>query len=212
MTHARARPLLVAVLAVTLLLAGACRPSGEHRDGAASVRSPTPSHPNPSADAGPAIAVGPPSTGPPAAAGDDGAVETNAVVERVVDGDTIDVRIDGHRERVRLIGINTPETKDPRKPVECYGPEASALTTMLLPAGTAVRLERDAEARDDYGRLLAYVRRRDGLFVNLELARQGAAEVLSIRPNTAYADLIATTVDEARRAHRGLWAACPSAP
>jgi micrococcal nuclease len=73
-----------------------------------------------------------------------------------------------------------------------------------------VRLERDAEARDDYGRLLAYVHRADGLFVNLELARQGAATVLSIEPNTAYAAVIAEAVDEARRAERGLWGACPA--
>jgi micrococcal nuclease len=133
----------------------------------------------------------------------------DAVVERVVDGDTIDVDIGGHEERVRLIGIDTPETKDEDAPVQCYGPEASALTELLLPHGTAVRLERDVEARDDYGRLLAYVHRADGLFVNLELARQGAATVLSIRPNTAYAGVIAGAVDEARRAGRGLWGACP---
>jgi micrococcal nuclease len=132
-----------------------------------------------------------------------------AVVERIVDGDTIDVDIGGRQERVRLIGIDTPETKDEDAPVECYGPEATALTSLLVPPGTAVRLERDAEPRDDYGRLLAYVHRTDGLFVNLELARQGAATVLSIRPNTAYAGLIAAAVDEARRARRGLWGACP---
>ncbi len=112
-------------------------------------------------------------------------------------------------ERIRLIGIDTPETKDENSPVECYGPEATALTELLVPPGTAVRLERDLEARDDYGRLLAYVHRSDGLFVNLELARQGAATVLSIRPNTAYADVIADAVDDARRAGRGLWSACP---
>jgi micrococcal nuclease len=148
--------------------------------------------------------VGCRSTGPPS-----GDRPGDAVVERVVDGDTIDVDIDGHEERVRLIGIDTPETKDEDAPVQCYGPEASALTELLLPPGTAVRLERDVEARDDYGRLLAYVHRADGLFVNLELARQGAATVLSIRPNTAYAEVIARAVDEARRAGRGLWGACP---
>jgi micrococcal nuclease len=126
-----------------------------------------------------------------------------------VDGDTIDVDIGGREERVRLIGIDTPETKDENSPVECYGPEATALTELLVPPGTPVRLERDVEARDDYGRLLAYVHRTDGLFVNLELARQGAATVLSIRPNTAYAALIGGTVDEARRTGRGLWGACP---
>jgi micrococcal nuclease len=134
----------------------------------------------------------------------------NAIVDSVIDGDTIDVDIDGRRERVRLIGIDTPETKDKDAPIECYGPEASALTELLLPKGTAVRLERDLEPRDDYGRLLAYVHRgSDGLFVNLELARQGAAVVLSIRPNTAYAAVIAAAQDEAHRASRGLWGACP---
>jgi micrococcal nuclease len=132
------------------------------------------------------------------------------VVKRVIDGDTIDVSIGSRHERVRLIGIDTPETKDPRKPVQCYGPQASALTESLLPPGTAIRLERDEEARDDYGRLLAYVYRvRDGLFVNLTLARDGAARELSIRPNTAYEGEIAAAVATARGAGLGLWAACP---
>jgi micrococcal nuclease len=179
----------VVALVTCVLLVAACRPP--HTAGAAATI------PGPTAPGGPR-----PGT----------ALEPNAVVDHVVDGDTIDVVVDGRRERVRLIGINTPETKDPRRSVECYGPEAAALTTLLLPEGTAVRLERDAEARDDYGRLLAYVRRRDGLFVNLELARQGAAVVLSIRPNTTYADPIAGAVDEARRARRGLWGACRSPP
>jgi micrococcal nuclease len=148
--------------------------------------------------------VGCRSTGPPS-----GGARGDAVVERIVDGDTLDVEIDGQDERVRLIGIDTPETKDEDAPVECYGPEATALTELLLPPRTAVRLERDLEARDDYGRLLAYVHRSDGLFVNLELARQGAAMVLSIRPNTAYAGVIAEAVDDARRTGRGLWGACP---
>ena len=152
--------------------------------------------------------VGCRSTGPPSTAAP-GPAAGGAVVERIVDGDTIDVDIGGRDERIRLIGIDTPETKDENSPVECYGPEATALTELLVPPGTAVRLERDLEARDDYGRLLAYVHRSDGLFVNLELARQGAATVLSIRPNTAYADVIADAVDDARRAGRGLWSACP---
>ena len=66
----------------------------------------------------------------------------------------IDVTIGGHRERVRLIGINTPETVDPRRPVECFGHEASEHTKTLLPAGTEVDLVRDVEPRDAYGRLL----------------------------------------------------------
>jgi len=79
-----------------------------------------------------------------------------AVVTHVVDGDTIDVEIGGRTERVRLIGIDTPETKKSNTPIECWGPEASAFTASLLPEGTEVRIERDVVGRDDYGRLLGY--------------------------------------------------------
>ena len=133
-----------------------------------------------------------------------------ATVVDVVDGDTIDVRIAGRDERVRLIGIDTPETVDPDRPVGCYGPEASARTKDLLPAGTAVRLERDVEARDRYGRLLAYVyRSEDGLFVNLSLAVDGYADALVIEPDTAHAGDIGAAVADARAAGRGMWGACP---
>jgi micrococcal nuclease len=129
-----------------------------------------------------------------------------AVVKRVVDGDTIVVHVGGRDERVRLIGIDTPETVDPRKPVQCFGKEASDHTKALLPAGTAVRLERDAEARDRYGRLLAYVyRASDGLFVNLELARDGYAQLLTIPPNVTYVDQLRAAVAAARHEGRGLW-------
>jgi micrococcal nuclease len=132
-----------------------------------------------------------------------------AVVEHVVDGDTIDVALGAQVERIRMIGIDTPETKIPDEAPECWGPEATALTEALLPVGTPVRLERDLEPRDDYGRLLAYViRDADGLVVNVELARQGAAEPLRIRPNVAYAGSIAAAAEEARAAGRGLWGAC----
>lgn len=133
----------------------------------------------------------------------------HGVVDAVVDGDTIVVRVGGHREHVRLLGIDTPETVDPRKPVACFGPQASAATKHLLTPGTAVRLERDTEARDVYGRLLAYVyRESDGLFVNLELAKQGYADVLAISPNLTHADQFRAAVDDARATARGLWAAC----
>src|SRR5690606_33140732 len=93
------------------------------------------------------------------------ALVANAFVVRIVDGDTIVADIDGRRTTVRLIGIDTPETVKPDSPVECFGPEASAYIGTLLDAGTPIRVERDAEARDDYGRLLAYIRRAaDGLF------------------------------------------------
>ena len=137
------------------------------------------------------------------------AVVPNAVVERVVDGDTLDMRISGATHTVRLIGIDTPETIDPRRPIGCYGPEASARTVELLPPGTAVQLQLDAEPRDHFGRLLVYaVRSSDGLLVNLDLARSGHAEALSIEPNTVHAGAIANAVGEARAAGRGLWGAC----
>jgi micrococcal nuclease len=127
----------------------------------------------------------------------------------VVDGDTVQVRVAGHVHTARLIGIDTPETVDPRRPVQCYGPEASAHTKQLLPAGTPVRLELDAEARDRYDRLLVYVHRAsDGTFVNLDLAAGGFADVLRIAPNLAYSDAIAAAVHDARAAGRGLWGAC----
>ena len=143
-----------------------------------------------------------------------GPVEANAVVEHVVDGDTIDVRLQsssGRRERVRLIGIDTPESKKPNTPVECFALEASAGTARLLPVGTPVRLDQDVEARDRYGRLLAYVHRAsDGLFVNLELARAGYASVLTYPPNVAYTDDFVAAVAAARAAGVGLWGRCES--
>ncbi len=135
-----------------------------------------------------------------------------AIVSHVVDGDTIDVVVGGHRERVRLIGINTPETVDPRRPVECFGHEASLYTSSLLPEGTEVDLVRDVEPRDAYGRLLAYVYRRpDNLFVNLDLATQGYADLLTFPPNIAHVDEFRGAVGAARRASRGLWSRCRAA-
>jgi len=96
------------------------------------------------------------------------------VVSRVVDGDTIEVAKEGVKEKVRLIGVNTPETVDPRKKVECFGKEASAeLKEILL--GQKVRLVSDdtQDVQDRYGRLLAYVYREDGLFVNQHMIAEG---------------------------------------
>jgi micrococcal nuclease len=144
------------------------------------------------------------SKGPPLGPGE-------AVVKRVVDGDTIVVHLGGRDERVRLIGIDTPETVDPRKPVQCFGKEASTHTHDLLPPGTVVRLERDVEGRDRYDRLLAYVYRvSDGLFVNLALARDGYAQMLTIPPNVAYVEQFRGAVADARQAGRGLWSSCAS--
>jgi micrococcal nuclease len=144
--------------------------------------------------------------------GDDGggppAADGQASVVRVVDGDTVAVRVGGREETVRLIGIDTPETVDPRSPVECFGREASDRTKALLPAGTEVRLVADAEPRDRYDRLLAYVYRDDGTFVNLALVEDGYASVLTYPPNVAHVSDFTAAAARAREEGRGLWAAC----
>jgi micrococcal nuclease len=144
-----------------------------------------------------------------------GTLAANASVANVVDGDTIDVVIDGREERVRLIGIDTPEiahdafAERPATDGECFGDAASAFTSSLLPTGTAVRLERDVVGRDDYGRLLAYVYRADdGVFVNREIVRRGYARPLTIAPNVAHSELFVEAARAAERADTGLWSAC----
>jgi micrococcal nuclease len=137
-----------------------------------------------------------------------------ATVDRVVDGDTVRVRFPGRSdtEPVRLVGIDTPETHGPGGLRECFGQEASDHTHELLPEGTEVRLVRDVEARDRYGRLLAYVyRRRDGLFVNLAPARDGFAVALTIPPNVAHTDAFVSAVAAARDGDLGLWGRCGGA-
>lgn len=133
-----------------------------------------------------------------------------AVVIEVVDGDTVDVRIGGRTERVRLIGLDTPETKRPDTPVECFGPEATAFTASLLAEGTVVRIERDVVGRDHFGRLLGYVHLADGTFVNHEIIRRGFATPMSIEPNSVHARAFADAARAAEAEHLGLWAACGS--
>ncbi|MFM7686769.1 MAG: thermonuclease family protein [Actinomycetota bacterium] len=138
-----------------------------------------------------------------------GSLQPNAELRTVVDGDTITVSIDGRTERVRLIGIDTPETKKPDTPVECFGPEASEFTKGLLPVGTPLLLVRDVEARDKYGRLLAYVYRvKDGMFVNLEIIADGYARLLTIPPNVAHVDEFVKAARNAERQNLGLWSGC----
>jgi micrococcal nuclease len=133
----------------------------------------------------------------------------SATMKRVVDGDTIDIEIGGNTERVRLIGINTPETKHPTKGVECFGPEASAYAEQLLPAGTALRVERDIEARDKYGRLLLYVYiANTNVFVNLDLVMNGYARPMVFEPNTAHMADFAQAATQAELRNAGLWQAC----
>ncbi|HWI04139.1 MAG TPA: thermonuclease family protein [Acidimicrobiales bacterium] len=134
----------------------------------------------------------------------------DVVVRKVVDGDTIEV---SRGERVRLIGVDTPESVAPDRPVGCFGKEASRFTASLVPPGTPVRLVGDVEQRDRYGRLLAYVyRHADGLFVNAELLRQGYAQLLTIPPNIAHTDEFTAIARQAREGAQGLWAACTLLP
>jgi micrococcal nuclease len=129
-------------------------------------------------------------------------------VVKIVDGDTIHVLIGRRREKIRYIGVDTPETHKPDTPVQCYGRAASAFNARLL-AGRRVELRTDAETRDRYGRLLAYVYRRpDGLFVNAELVRRGFATILTIPPNVAHAEEFLRLQRAAREVGRGLWSAC----
>ena len=132
-------------------------------------------------------------------------------VASVTDGDTIRVQLpSGVTERVRLIGIDTPETVHPSRPVGCYGPEASDFTKGLLPIGTLVQLELDVQQRDRYGRLLAYVWIAEQN-VNVEIAAQGYALQLTIPPNVRYVDPIRDAVAAARENGRVLWSACADA-
>ena len=127
-------------------------------------------------------------------------------VERVVDGDTIIVSGVG---RVRLIGVDTPESVDPRRPVEFFGKEAGAFTKRLVD-GKRVRLEHDWERTDRYGRTLAYVYLSDGTFVNAEIIRQGYGHAYTRFP-FKHLDRFRQFEREARQAGRGLWGATPAA-
>ena len=134
-----------------------------------------------------------------------GNAKSNAVVARVIDGDTIEL-VGG--QRVRLVQIDTPE-----KHVECYGDQASALTRRLIPAGTHVRIEQDPKLDqvDQYRRKLAYVWKGDE-DVNLTLVRDGAAGVWFFDGRRGrYAEQLLRAAGEAKSGGKGLWGACPLA-
>ncbi len=133
----------------------------------------------------------------------------HAVVTDVIDGDTIELTAAGHRHRVRLLGVDAPESVHPTVPTQCFGQEASAGLAAALPAGTIVRLERDTEARDRYDRLLLYVFRADDeLFINRWLVGQGLADVVIYEPNSARAAELNQARSQARSQRAGLWGAC----
>jgi micrococcal nuclease len=129
-----------------------------------------------------------------------------ARVVRVIDGDTILVSLDGREERVRYIGVDTPETVAPDRPVECFGAEASEANRKLV-AGKVVELERDVSERDQFGRLLRYVY-VDGVFVNEELLRRGYATAVTFPPDVRESARFRDLERRARQAGQGLWGAC----
>jgi len=133
-----------------------------------------------------------------------------ATVISIVDGDTIKVQAEaGPIITVRLIGIDTPETKHPSKPVQCFGPEASARAAELLPSGSTGALERDVQEQDRYGRTLAYVWSADGTtMVNEQLAAEGYAVLLTIPPDVRYVERFRVAQQSAREQGAGLWSGC----
>ena len=129
-----------------------------------------------------------------------------ATVTRVVDGDTIHVSIKDEEFTLRYIGIDTPETVDPRRPVGCFGREASERNRQLV-EGQTVGLEKDISETDDFGRLLRYVW-LGAQMVNATLVEEGYALASTYPPDVKYADNFAHLQSEAREAGRGLWSAC----
>lgn len=134
-----------------------------------------------------------------------------ARVRAVVDGDTLHLVGSGSGplpstdERVRLLEIDAPEIHGT---VECFGREATAALTQLTPVGSTVRVAADRELRDRYGRPLLYVWNADGVFVNEQLVRAGAAAPLLIKPNDRYIDIMRAAEQDARARKSGQWGTC----
>lgn len=129
-------------------------------------------------------------------------------VIRVVDGDTIEVTFNGQKEKVRLIGVDTPETVHPAKGEEPYGREASNYTKSRL-AGQTVNLEFDVQEKDQYGRLLAYIWLGNEMF-NETLVREGYAQIATFPPNVKYVDRFRVAQEAARSQNKGLWGVGPT--
>ena len=139
------------------------------------------------------------------------ATQVRFLVTKVVDGDTIEVKSEEQLFKVRLIGIDTPETVDPRRPIGCFGKNASAETKRLV-EGKEVTLTKDISDTDKYNRLLRYVflplSGGENLFVNDYLVRQGFAKSSTYPPDVKYNDRFVEAEKEARENLRGLWAEC----
>lgn len=125
-------------------------------------------------------------------------------VARVIDGDTFEIINKGKSERVRLIGVDTPETVKPNSEVQPFGPEASSFTKKMI-EGKMVRLEFDVQERDKYGRLLAYVYLEDGTLLNSRLLEEGMATIMTVPPNVRMADTFLGIQKKAQKQKKGIW-------
>lgn len=138
-----------------------------------------------------------------------GVLGQQLLVVKVIDGDTIEIE---GGQKVRLIGIDTPETVDPRRPVGCFGKEASSESTRVM-EGKTVALVKDISETDRFGRLLRYVyvdiKEGEDLFVNLYLVENGFARAATFPPDVKYSGQFKEAETEARENNRGLWNKCP---
>ncbi|MGP5164741.1 thermonuclease family protein [Arthrobacter rhombi] len=130
----------------------------------------------------------------------------DATVVRVIDGDTFVASVDGSQETIRLLNVDTPETKKPNTPVQCLGPEASDYLRQRLPAGTGVHLEYDVERTDRYDRTLAgvYI---DGELINADIAREGLGVAVLFEPNHRFHAAVLAAQEEALEGETGLFSA-----
>ena len=132
--------------------------------------------------------------------------EAAYLITATVDGDTVKASIDGKTETIRLIGVDTPETKDPRKKVQCFGEQAAAYTkTSLLQKRVTLEADESQDNRDKYGRLLRYIILDDGTNFNGSLIKQGYAYEYTYRVPYSYQSLFKAYQAEAAAAQRGLW-------
>ncbi len=134
------------------------------------------------------------------------------LVTKVIDGDTIEVSSDGVSQKIRYIGVNTPETVKPNSPVECFGKEASAYNKSLV-EGKKVTFEKDVSETDRYNRTLRYVYVKDSdgnsVMVNKKLVDEGYAYSSTFPPDVKYQQVFTQSEQDARKVNRGLWAKCP---
>jgi len=130
-------------------------------------------------------------------------------IVNIVDGDTVDINTNNITKRVRLIGINTPETKHPTKKTECYSKEANDYMEKLLPKGTKVNIVYDKKTTDKYGRVLAYIYvNSNNMFVNLNLVSNGYAKTMKFKPNILHAYEFEIAQTKAKTNQIGLWNKC----